>query len=106
MVWDLVRGLRAAGTSVILSTHVMEEAESLADQVVIMDRGVVVAAGSPGELTGAGEDVNRVHITGPIDAEALGALRSVATEHGLDVSVPSERALREVFLDLTGPEER
>ncbi|MGC0144249.1 MULTISPECIES: ABC transporter ATP-binding protein [unclassified Pseudactinotalea] len=106
VVWDLVRGLRAAGTSVILSTHVMEEAESLADQVVIMDRGVVVAAGSPGELTGAGEDVNRVHITGPIDAEALGALRSVATEHGLDVSVPSERALREVFLDLTGPEER
>jgi ABC-2 type transport system ATP-binding protein len=50
--WDLISGLRAAGTAVILSTHHMDEAERLADRVVIMDHGTSVAAGSPAELTG------------------------------------------------------
>jgi len=50
--WDLIAGLRAAGGSVVLTTHYMEEAERLADQVAIIDRGRLVAHGSPGELTG------------------------------------------------------
>ena len=51
--WELVQALRAAGVSVILTTHFMEEAERLSDHVVIIDRGRVVASGSPAELTGS-----------------------------------------------------
>ncbi|HSR84997.1 MAG TPA: ABC transporter ATP-binding protein [Streptosporangiaceae bacterium] len=51
--WELIEGLRAAGTSVILATHYMEEAERLADHVVILDDGRVVASGAPAELTGS-----------------------------------------------------
>ena len=51
--WELIEGLRATGTSVILATHYMEEAERLADQVVIVDHGRVVASGAPTELTGS-----------------------------------------------------
>ncbi|MGH3321704.1 MAG: ABC transporter ATP-binding protein [Streptosporangiaceae bacterium] len=49
--WDLVEELRASGVSVVLTTHDMEEAEQLADHVVIVDRGRVVANGSPHALT-------------------------------------------------------
>jgi ABC-2 type transport system ATP-binding protein len=52
-VWELVEEVRAAGTAVVLTTHLMDEAERLADRVVVMDAGRVVAAGSPAELTGA-----------------------------------------------------
>jgi ABC-2 type transport system ATP-binding protein len=51
--WDLVGELRRDGVSVLLTTHFMDEAEYLADVVVILDRGRVVATGSPAELTGA-----------------------------------------------------
>jgi ABC-2 type transport system ATP-binding protein len=50
--WDLVTQLRAAGVSVILSTHFMEEAERLCDYVAIIDHGQLVAAGTPAQLTG------------------------------------------------------
>jgi ABC-2 type transport system ATP-binding protein len=50
--WDLIGGLRAAGAAVILTTHYMEEAERLADQVAVVDHGRLVAAGTPAELTG------------------------------------------------------
>jgi ABC-2 type transport system ATP-binding protein len=50
--WDLIDGLRASGTSVILTTHYMEEAERLADQIAVVDHGTLVAAGTPAELTG------------------------------------------------------
>jgi ABC-2 type transport system ATP-binding protein len=50
--WELVEGLRAAGTAVILATHYMEEAERLADEVAIIDHGQLVASGSPASLTG------------------------------------------------------
>jgi ABC-2 type transport system ATP-binding protein len=51
--WDLVTALRADGVSVILTTHFMEEAERLADHVVIIDHGRAVADGSPVQLTGS-----------------------------------------------------
>lgn len=51
--WDLIGELRAAGVSVVLTTHNMEEAERLSDHVVIVDHGRVVAEGAPEELTGA-----------------------------------------------------
>jgi ABC-2 type transport system ATP-binding protein len=54
LVWDLIAALRADGVGVLLTTHLMEEAEALADTVVIIDRGRVVATGKPGELTSGG----------------------------------------------------
>lgn len=52
--WELMAELRASGVTVVLTTHHMEEAERLADHVVILDRGNVVAAGTPHSLTSSG----------------------------------------------------
>ncbi|WP_031469917.1 ABC transporter ATP-binding protein [Sciscionella sediminilitoris] len=60
LVWELVRALRADGVGVLLTTHLMEEAEALADEVVIVDHGTVVAAGTPGELTAAAPDTQQL----------------------------------------------
>ena len=54
--WELVEALRRDGVTVVLTTHFMDEAERLADQVVVVDHGRVVAVGSPGELTAAGAE--------------------------------------------------
>jgi ABC-2 type transport system ATP-binding protein len=51
LVWDLLGALRTDGVSVLLTTHLMEEAEALADDVVIVDGGRVIAEGSPTALT-------------------------------------------------------
>ncbi|HVU90907.1 MAG TPA: ABC transporter ATP-binding protein, partial [Jatrophihabitans sp.] len=54
--WDLVRAMKADGVSVVLTTHFLDEAEQLADSVVVVDSGRVVAAGTPAELTRAGAE--------------------------------------------------
>lgn len=51
MVWDLISALRTDGVTVILTTHLMDEAEALSDRVAIIDHGQLVAHGSPAELT-------------------------------------------------------
>ncbi|MER5196250.1 ABC transporter ATP-binding protein [Streptomyces sp. NPDC002755] len=51
--WDLVRALRDAGTTVLLTTHYLEEAENLADRLAILHEGRIAAAGTPDEVTGA-----------------------------------------------------
>ena len=67
--WELVEALRADGVTVVLTTHLLDEAERLADDVVIVDHGRVVAAGSVEDLT---------------RSEASGQLRFRATP-GLDL---------------------
>jgi ABC-2 type transport system ATP-binding protein len=69
---DVVAGLRDDGVTVVLTTHDLDEAETLADHVVILDRGAVVASGSPVDLrTGAAEAEVRFG-TGPgLDVIAL-----------------------------------
>jgi ABC-2 type transport system ATP-binding protein len=54
--WEFIRRLRADGVSVVLTTHFLDEAEQLADTVVVIDAGRVVAAGTPAELTRAGAE--------------------------------------------------
>lgn len=54
--WDLVRELRADGVTVVLTTHYMDEAEALADDVAIVDAGRVIAQGSPEELCRGGAE--------------------------------------------------
>lgn len=49
-IWDVLRGLRADGRTIILTTHSMEEAQSLYDGVAIIDRGRIVAQGTLTEL--------------------------------------------------------
>ena len=52
--WDLIESLRRDGATVVLTTHLMDEAERLADDVVIVDAGRVVAAGTVQDLTRTG----------------------------------------------------
>ncbi|WP_327298277.1 ABC transporter ATP-binding protein [Streptomyces sp. NBC_01197] len=54
--WDLVRELRAAGVTTVLTTHFMDEAEQLADEVAIIDAGRAVAHGTPEELCRGGAE--------------------------------------------------
>jgi ABC-2 type transport system ATP-binding protein len=68
--WDLIAGLRAAGAAIILTTHYMEEAERLADRVVIIDHGTLVAEGSPAELTGTAGQL-RFRAEPGLDTEGL-----------------------------------
>ena len=68
--WDLITGLRQSGASVILTTHQMDEAEQLADHVVIVDHGQVVADGTPAELTGTAGQL-RFRAEPDLDTESL-----------------------------------
>ena len=68
--WELIEGLRAAGAAVILATHYMEEAERLADHIVIVDGGQVVADGTPRELCGSAGQL-RFRAEPGLDVEAL-----------------------------------
>jgi ABC-2 type transport system ATP-binding protein len=50
IMWDFLRQLRDAGTTVIITSHYLEEIDALADRLAIIDRGVIIAEGSPSEL--------------------------------------------------------
>jgi ABC-2 type transport system ATP-binding protein len=54
--WELIRRLRSDGVGVVLTTHFLDEAEQLADRVVVIDRGRLVAQGTPAELTRSGAE--------------------------------------------------
>jgi ABC-2 type transport system ATP-binding protein len=68
--WDLVESLRSSGVGVILTTHFMEEAERLADDVAIIDHGRLVASGSPAGLTGSDGQL-RFRADSGLDTESL-----------------------------------
>lgn len=53
-VWELIQALRRDGAAVVLTTHLMDEASALADNVVIIDHGKVVATGSPTQISTVG----------------------------------------------------
>ena len=63
--WDLVRSLRAAGTTILLTTHDMAEAQALADRVVLLAGGAVIAEGPPAALGGRDADRARISFTLP-----------------------------------------
>jgi ABC-2 type transport system ATP-binding protein len=74
-VWDAVRALGASGTGILLTTHYLEEADELADQVVIIDHGRTIAAGTLGELkAGIGLDVIEASVA---DAALLDDVRQI-----------------------------
>jgi ABC-2 type transport system ATP-binding protein len=61
--WLLLRELRANGVAMLLTTHAMDEAEALADQVYIVDRGRVTISGTVRELTKSGGTLETVFLT-------------------------------------------
>ncbi|MEU4211988.1 ABC transporter ATP-binding protein [Streptomyces sp. NPDC026206] len=70
--WNLVRELRTDGVTVVLTTHYMDEAEQLADDVAVIDGGKVVAQGSPEELCrGGAENTLRFHGRPGLDLASL-----------------------------------
>ncbi|MFE2046561.1 ABC transporter ATP-binding protein [Streptomyces sp. NPDC059477] len=74
--WDLVRDLRADGVLVILTTHHMDEAEQLADDVVILDAGRVIAQGTPEELCRGGAE-NTLRFTGRPGLDVASLLKAL-----------------------------
>ncbi len=62
-IWDVIRTLRAAGTTVLLTTQYLEEADELADRIVIIDNGSIIADGTPGQLKASvGSGVLRIRL--------------------------------------------
>ncbi|GAA3727390.1 ABC transporter ATP-binding protein [Salinactinospora qingdaonensis] len=134
--WDLVAELRDAGVGVVLTTHHMDEAERLADHVVIIDRGRVVAAGTIDELTAPHQELRfratpgldtaglmatlpdgcgveeapsgTYTVTAPAPATLVSTVSDWCADNGI---LPAElgvrrRTLEEVFLEMTGRELR
>lgn len=94
--WDLLSELREDGVTVVLTTHYMDEAETLADQIHIIDRGRLIVSGTPAELTHSGATHIRLVVKNPFDT---GALELLQAELG---SLTEIHRINEVTLLLTG----
>ena len=124
-LWALIDALRVEGTTILMSTHYIEEAERLADEVAVMAAGKVIARGRPSELIAAHAGRETAEVYGPPDrlaevrqkAESQGlpvrpagpAVAIVGAERAGDGAVPPEAvrraaSLEDVFVLLTGEE--
>ncbi len=120
-LWALIDGLRSEGVSILMSTHYIEEAQRLADTVVIMSHGKAVAEGRPAELVAEHAGSEAVEVYGPparlaeIEADALarglrtrrtGTSVSILGVNGGEVPDGERRPanLEDVFVLLTGEE--
>jgi lipooligosaccharide transport system ATP-binding protein len=124
-LWTLIGALKARGTTILMSTHYIEEAERLADEVAVMHRGKVISRGSPSELiaTHAGRQTAEVYAPPQrltelrAEAEAAGlrvrpagpAIAIVGSERAENGTVPEDAVVRaatleDVFVLLTGEE--
>jgi ABC-2 type transport system ATP-binding protein len=91
-LWDAIRDLVVAGTDILLTTQYLDEADRLASDIVIIDHGKVIAAGTPAELkTRAGDDMIEVHVR---DAGQLPVVSGMLAKIGHDprVDLPQHRA--------------
>jgi len=92
-LWASIRALVQGGTDVVLTTQYLEEADQLADHVVIIDHGKVIATGTPTELKAqAGQDVIEVRVCDEGDLDAVGALLAPLGTEPPRVDVPARRA--------------
>jgi lipooligosaccharide transport system ATP-binding protein len=124
-LWSLIDGLRAGGVTILMSTHYIEEAERLADEVAVMAKGRVVARGRPAELIAEHAGRETAEVYGPPErlaevragAEAAGlavrpagpAIAIVGAERPANGAVPEDAirraaSLEDVFVLLTGEE--
>jgi ABC-2 type transport system ATP-binding protein len=110
--WEMIRSLRTLGTTVLLTTHYLDEAEQLADRVAVMREGVIVRIGTPRELTTTDLEVEIRYRRGDEDVvistteptRVLHELTAEALARGeelerLEVRRPT---LEDVYLTLTG----
>ncbi len=124
-IWSLIDGLRAGGATILMSTHYIEEAERLADEVALMAEGRIVARGSPAKLIAEHAGRETAEVYGPperlaevrANAEAEGlavrpagpAIAIVGAERPANGAVPEDAvrraaSLEDVFVLLTGEE--
>ncbi|MDF2739455.1 MAG: drrA3 [Actinomycetia bacterium] len=86
-VWDIIRAFVASGTTVLLTTQYLEEADQLADRIAVIDHGKVIAEGTPGQLkTSIGTGALQVRLDDPGQRRQAERLLS----HALDVPVRLE----------------
>ncbi len=102
-VWDIVRAMVRAGTTVILTTQYLDEADQLADTISVIDHGKVIAEGTPTQLkasVGAGSVT--VRVVDPVDriraqqvlAEQFGAQPDLSADpHALSIQVGAKRGV-------------
>jgi ABC-2 type transport system ATP-binding protein len=91
-LWDAVRDLVAAGTDVLLTTQYLDEADHLADHVVIIDQGRTIATGTPAQLKArAGRDVIEAHPRHRADASAVAAALESITGNDATIDADSGR---------------
>jgi lipooligosaccharide transport system ATP-binding protein len=124
-LWTLIGDLKARGTTILMSTHYIEEAERLADEVAVMHRGKIISRGRPMELITEHAGRQTAEVYGPPDrlaetraeAEAQGlsvrpagpAIAIVGSERGENGAIPDDAVVRaatleDVFVLLTGEE--
>jgi ABC-2 type transport system ATP-binding protein len=100
VMWDIIRGLAADGTTLLLTTQYLEEADQLADRVAVIDGGTVIAEGTPDELK-ADVGGQRIEITLPAGADvqaaaaavrpyAAGPVRADAETRRVEAPVPAD----------------
>jgi ABC-2 type transport system ATP-binding protein len=70
-LWEILRDLHAAGQTILLTTHYMEEADALCDRIAIIDHGQVLALGSPAELKAGLDAESVVSVTFDLDAAVI-----------------------------------
>jgi ABC-2 type transport system ATP-binding protein len=113
--WDVIRSLRSLGKTILLTTHYLDEAESLADRVAVLREGRIAAIGRPEDLTGAApateiryrRDGQEVLLTTHEPTRVLHDLTAEALADGRELEQLSVRrpTLEEIYLALTGDEE-
>ena len=108
--WDLIRALRTVGTTILLTTHYLEEAEALADRVAVISGGRIVGTGTPANLGGRATATATVSFT---DGDGLRRVRTdtptrlvceLAERHGGEVPglTVTRPTLEDAYLELIG----
>lgn len=95
-MWEYIRGVNDAGTTIFLTTHYMEEADMLSDRISIIDHGKIVTTGTPDELKGSlGEDVIYLEAEDYVKArEALQGIEEIRSiiesPRGLSITISTD----------------
>ena len=90
-LWEVLRGLVADGTTLVLTTQYLEEADQLADQIIVIDKGKIIAEGTPTQLKdAAGRASVVVHVTHGDDIDEVAEVLGRASEE-VHVDRPSRR---------------